>query len=38
MVAVIGMGTPLPEGVVLLTSNAGAVREGTWVKFTAVKL
>ncbi len=37
MVAVIGMGTPLPEGVVLLTSNAGAVREGTLVKFTAVK-
>ena len=37
MVAVTGMGTPLPEGVVLLTSNAGAVREGTLVKFTTVK-
>lgn len=37
MVAVAGVGMPLSQGVQLLTASTGAVREGTRVKFTAVK-
>jgi RND family efflux transporter MFP subunit len=37
MVAVTGVGAALAEGTSLLSANSGAVREGTRVKFTAVK-
>ncbi len=37
MVAVTGVGATLTEGAQILGANSGAVREGTRVKFTAVK-
>lgn len=37
MVAVTGVGAALAEGTAVLSASVGAVREGTQVKFTAVK-
>ncbi len=37
MVAVTGVGATLAEGTQILSASSGAVREGTRVKFTAVK-
>jgi RND family efflux transporter MFP subunit len=37
MVAVTGVGATLTEGTQILSASSGAVREGTKVKFTAVK-